>query len=493
MRRSRRRTGCRPESSRRARSAGSCRGDRPGSAGSTTRCRRLRRRPRARRRRSRTACRRDRTRGGRPCDSSRVPTGSVTSVVSSLRLARAVGEAHDDLGREVVAGVRSRTRSGRTRTSGSARGRAGRARCSRRRAAVGTRANSVTDPSRAILIVPSRSAKKSRPSGAHASAVAKSASATNVLSPVGPADLDRRHRARVGAVGRGAPWWSAPRSSCRSWRSKRRTRCGRSRGVSRRRHCSAASTTASTTSKVTCRRRCLTQAEAMRRCSAGVAGRPGRRSGIDPSRYGAGWRSRAGGAAMVEKRAPPLETLVTGLDFGEGPRWHDGRLWYSDFYQHRVSRGDGRRRRGETMLEIDDQPSGLGWLPDGRMLVVSMLKRKVLRVEHDGSVVVHADLSSIATGALQRHGRRRRRQRLRRQLRLRDRSGPRAAYRRPRARPPRRHGRGGGRGDAVPERQRHHAGRSHARRRGVDGAALHRVRHRRRRHAEQPTRVGGAR
>ncbi len=99
---------------------------------------------------------------------------------------------------------------------------------------------------------------------------------------------------------------------------------------------------------------------------------------------------------MVEKRTPPLETLVTGLDFGEGPRWHDGRLWYSDFFRHRVSAVtvDGTR---ETMLEIDDQPSGLGWLPDGRMLVVSMLKRQVLRVEHDGSVVVHADLSSIAT------------------------------------------------------------------------------------------------
>ena len=34
---------------------------------------------------------------------------------------------------------------------------------------------------------------------------------------------------------------------------------------------------------------------------------------------------------------PELRTLITGLDFGEGPRWHDGRLWYSDFYQHCVS------------------------------------------------------------------------------------------------------------------------------------------------------------
>jgi sugar lactone lactonase YvrE len=90
------------------------------------------------------------------------------------------------------------------------------------------------------------------------------------------------------------------------------------------------------------------------------------------------------------------EILVGGIDFGEGPRWHDGRLWYSDFFQHRVCAvsPDGTR---ETMLEIEDQPSGLGWLPDGRMLVVSMLQRQVLRVEGDGSVVVHADLSAIAT------------------------------------------------------------------------------------------------
>src|SRR5262245_52490689 len=92
-----------------------------------------------------------------------------------------------------------------------------------------------------------------------------------------------------------------------------------------------------------------------------------------------------------------LHQLIRGLDFGEGPRWHDGRLWYSDFYQHQVSAVtlDGQR---ETMLELDDHPSGLGWLPDGRMLVVSMQKQKVLRVEHDGSVAEHADLSSIATG-----------------------------------------------------------------------------------------------
>jgi sugar lactone lactonase YvrE len=100
---------------------------------------------------------------------------------------------------------------------------------------------------------------------------------------------------------------------------------------------------------------------------------------------------------MWEGEMAELEVLVEGIDFGEGPRWHGGRLWFSDFYQHRVSAVslDGVR---ETVLELDDHPSGLGWLPDGRMLVVSMRNKRVLRVESDGSVTEHADLSAIATG-----------------------------------------------------------------------------------------------
>jgi sugar lactone lactonase YvrE len=83
--------------------------------------------------------------------------------------------------------------------------------------------------------------------------------------------------------------------------------------------------------------------------------------------------------------------LTDGLYFGEGPRWHEGRLWFSDFYARAVmSVGDDGVKRVE--LELDDQPSGLGWLPDGRLLVVSMAKMQVLRLDSDG-VKVHADLS----------------------------------------------------------------------------------------------------
>ncbi|QUD89437.1 SMP-30/gluconolactonase/LRE family protein [Phenylobacterium montanum] len=87
--------------------------------------------------------------------------------------------------------------------------------------------------------------------------------------------------------------------------------------------------------------------------------------------------------------------LAEGIYFGEGPRWHDGRLWFSDFYAHAVKSvslaGDLR-----TEFEIDDQPSGLGWMPDGSMLVVSMKKRQVLKRSPDGSISRHADLSQIA-------------------------------------------------------------------------------------------------
>lgn len=86
--------------------------------------------------------------------------------------------------------------------------------------------------------------------------------------------------------------------------------------------------------------------------------------------------------------------LTEGLYFGEGPRWHDGRLWFSDFYAHAVKSvgSDGVQR---IELELDDQPSGLGWLPDGRLLVVSMAALKLLRQDFDG-LKVHADLSELS-------------------------------------------------------------------------------------------------
>jgi len=85
-------------------------------------------------------------------------------------------------------------------------------------------------------------------------------------------------------------------------------------------------------------------------------------------------------------------TIHEGLAFGEAPRWHDGRLWFSDFYRHGVFSiaPDGSDERREVTVEA--QPSGLGWLPDGSLLVVSMTNHKVLRCEGE-STTEYADIS----------------------------------------------------------------------------------------------------
>ncbi|MBT5685326.1 MAG: hypothetical protein HOJ11_09990 [Gammaproteobacteria bacterium] len=90
------------------------------------------------------------------------------------------------------------------------------------------------------------------------------------------------------------------------------------------------------------------------------------------------------------------ETLVNGLCFGEGPRWHNGRLYFSDMHGNTVYAADTSGEL-ETIVRLeDDEPSGLGWLPDGRMLIVSMRNRKLLVL--DGNELSEfADLSGIAT------------------------------------------------------------------------------------------------
>jgi sugar lactone lactonase YvrE len=88
--------------------------------------------------------------------------------------------------------------------------------------------------------------------------------------------------------------------------------------------------------------------------------------------------------------------LADGFGFVEGPRWRDGRLWFSDMGTKQVLSVDLDGKVDEVVV-IEARPSGIGWLPDGRMLVVAMRDRAVVRVEHDGSVVVHADISSLAT------------------------------------------------------------------------------------------------
>ncbi len=94
-----------------------------------------------------------------------------------------------------------------------------------------------------------------------------------------------------------------------------------------------------------------------------------------------------------------LTTLLEGGAFFESPRWHDGRWWVSDFYRHAVLSvsSDGEEHHE---MDVEGQPSGLGWLPDGSLLVVSMRDHRLLRRHPDGTVTTHADLAAHCTGHL---------------------------------------------------------------------------------------------
>ncbi|MCB2046376.1 MAG: SMP-30/gluconolactonase/LRE family protein [Novosphingobium sp.] len=86
-----------------------------------------------------------------------------------------------------------------------------------------------------------------------------------------------------------------------------------------------------------------------------------------------------------------MERLLEGGHFFEGARWRDGHWWVSDLYAHHVLRiaPDGS---SQVVARLDCQPSGLGWLPDGRLLIVAMQDFRILRLEGNGTLVTHADL-----------------------------------------------------------------------------------------------------
>jgi len=98
----------------------------------------------------------------------------------------------------------------------------------------------------------------------------------------------------------------------------------------------------------------------------------------------------------VQNETLTAEPFLSGLFFGECPRWHEERLWYSDFFDHAVFSvsPQGERR---TEVAFEGEPAGLGWLPDGRLLINSRLDRRIVRREPDGSLVRHGDLTPWAT------------------------------------------------------------------------------------------------
>ena len=85
-----------------------------------------------------------------------------------------------------------------------------------------------------------------------------------------------------------------------------------------------------------------------------------------------------------------------GLAFGEAPRWYGGKLWFSDMHSRKVMTID-LSGKVETIVEAPDRTSGLGWTPDGRLLVVAMKKRSLLRLDSSRLACV-ADIKALASG-----------------------------------------------------------------------------------------------
>ncbi len=89
------------------------------------------------------------------------------------------------------------------------------------------------------------------------------------------------------------------------------------------------------------------------------------------------------------------ELLLDGLMFPEGPRWHQNKLWFTDQHARQIKTVD-MNGNSQLITELSDLPGGLGWLPDGRLLVVSMCNRQLLVLEHE-ELSLFADLSELAS------------------------------------------------------------------------------------------------
>ena len=183
-----------------------------------------------------------------------------------------------------------------------------------------------------------------------------------------------------------------------------------------------------------------------------------------------------------------MTVLMEGIVFGESPRWHDGRVWFSDWGAHQVIALDPDGR-SEVIVSVPSFPMCIDFLPDGRLLVVDSARRRLLRREPDGSMVTHADLAPFSLKPWNEV--------------VVDADGNayvnNIGYDFPGGEPApgsvvlvtaagavRR----GGRGSRVPERDGDHRRRRHAGRRGVARQPADRVRHRARRRPGRPAGVG---
>jgi len=95
-------------------------------------------------------------------------------------------------------------------------------------------------------------------------------------------------------------------------------------------------------------------------------------------------------------KMPEIQTLMTGLVFGESPRWHNGHLWLSDWGAREVIvLGPDGKRKDTIPMPFSSFPFSFDWLPDGRLLIVSTSETPLLRQERDGSWAAHANLASL--------------------------------------------------------------------------------------------------
>jgi len=90
-----------------------------------------------------------------------------------------------------------------------------------------------------------------------------------------------------------------------------------------------------------------------------------------------------------------VRTLLTGLAMGESPRWHDGRLWLSDWGAGEIVAVDLAGSQEVMLRDVGPLPFSIDWLPDGRLLVFAGRDGLLLRQEPDGSLVTHADLTAL--------------------------------------------------------------------------------------------------
>ena len=92
-----------------------------------------------------------------------------------------------------------------------------------------------------------------------------------------------------------------------------------------------------------------------------------------------------------------VQTLLTGLAYGESPRWHEDRLWFSNWGMQEIVAVD-LEGHSEVILRMPSFPFSIDWLPNGRLLVTSGHDGRLQRREPDGSLVTHADLTSLSNG-----------------------------------------------------------------------------------------------